>query len=55
MQYLHGELKRSKGVTLKLLWEEYRREHPEGYSYTQFCEYYSRWSRRSPEPKLSAR
>ena len=25
------------GVTRQLLWEEYRGQHPEGYSYTQFC------------------
>ncbi len=31
-----NELKRT-GVTRKLLWEEYRREHPEGYGLTQFC------------------
>ena len=51
MDYLHRELKRSKGVTLMLLWEEYRREHPEGYSYTQFCEYYARW-RKKIDPSL---
>ena len=28
---------RRKGVTLGLLWEEYRREHPDGYSYSHFC------------------
>jgi len=44
MVSLHTELKR-KGVTLQLLWEEYRATHPDGYSYTQFCEYYSRWKR----------
>jgi hypothetical protein len=27
------------GVTRQLLWEEYRKEHPEGYAYTQFCGY----------------
>jgi transposase len=37
---------RSKGVTLQLLWEEYRGIHPEGYGYTQFCEYYRRWKRK---------
>ncbi len=42
MNYLHQELKR-KGVTRQLLWEEYRSQHPDGYGYTQFCEYYSRW------------
>ena len=29
MAYLHPELKR-KGVTLQLLWEEYRAQHPNG-------------------------
>ena len=42
MAYVHQELKR-KGVTRQLLWEEYRVDHPDGYGYTQFCEYYSRW------------
>jgi len=44
MAYVHGELKR-KEVTLQLLWEEYRREHPECYSYPQFCRYYRAWTR----------
>lgn len=30
---------RKRGVTRQLLWEEYRKEHPNGYGYTQFCEY----------------
>lgn len=34
--YLEKELQR-KYVTRKLLWEEYRTQHPDGYSYTQFC------------------
>lgn len=35
-----------KGVTLRLLWEEYQEEHPEyPYQYTQFCEYYRRWAK----------
>lgn len=42
MDYLHREL-RKEGVTLQLLWEEYRETYPEGYQLTQFCEYYSRW------------
>ena len=40
--YLHRELRR-KGVTLSLLWEEYRSDHPDGYGYSRFCELYSRW------------
>lgn len=46
MEYIHKELRgnrRHKGVTLQLLWEEYRAEHPDGYGYTQFCEYYKRF------------
>ena len=42
MEYIHKELRR-KHVTRRLLWEEYRVEHPEGYSYTQYCERYRRW------------
>ena len=45
--YTHGELRR-KGVTLSLLWEEYRAVHPNGYGYSRFCELYTRW-----EGKLS--
>jgi transposase len=41
-EYIHRELKR-KGVTLSLLWEEYKREHPDGYQYTQFCDCYRDW------------
>jgi transposase len=47
---IHRELRR-KGVTRMLLWEEYYRDHPEGYKYTQFCEYYDRW-RKTLEPTL---
>jgi transposase len=36
------ELKRS-GVTLQLLWQEYRDENPDGYSYTQFCYHFQVW------------
>lgn len=34
--YFEKELKR-KGVTQKLLWEEYRQSHLQGYSLSQFC------------------
>lgn len=36
---VHRELKR-KGVTLFLLWEEYKSAHPEGFQYSWFCEHY---------------
>ena len=41
---LHQELKKP-GVTLALLWTEYRADHPTGYAYSQFCERYRRWAR----------
>ena len=39
---VHEELKR-KGVTLQLLWTEYREEHPVGYAYSWFCDHYRDW------------
>ena len=39
---LHRELKRP-GVTLSLLWEEYRAVHRDGYGYSRFCELYRAW------------
>src|ERR1700736_4947709 len=41
---LHQELKKP-GVTLSLLWLEYRAAHPSGYAYSQFCERYRCWAR----------
>lgn len=41
-RWVHGELHK-KHVTLALLWEEYRHQHPDGYQYSQFCELYRRW------------
>ncbi|MEI6099940.1 MAG: IS21 family transposase [Alphaproteobacteria bacterium] len=42
---IHRELRRP-GVTLSLLWEEYRGAHPEGYGYSRFCDLYRRWAGR---------
>ena len=39
---VHQALKR-KGVTLFLLWQEYRETHPEGYQYSWFCDHYRAW------------
>ena len=39
---LHRELRRP-GVTLSLLWEEYRAVHPMGFGYSRFCELYRAW------------
>ena len=42
---VHRELKR-KGVTLQLLWDEYKAAHPRGYQYSTFCLRYRRWRSR---------
>jgi transposase len=39
---IHQELRR-KGVTLGLLWQEYKQAHPDGYQYSQFCDLYRRF------------
>lgn len=45
MEYLHQERKR-KGVTLQLLWHEYKETNPDGYQYSQFCELYRQWTQK---------
>lgn len=40
---VHQELRRP-GVTLMLLWKEYRAVHPEGFGYSWFCKRYEDWS-----------
>jgi len=44
--YLHREL-RHKGVTLQLLWSEYKERFPDGYQYSQFCERYRQWAKKA--------
>lgn len=41
---VHEQMRR-KGVTLQLLWQEYRRAHPDGYGRSRFCQLYRRWAR----------
>jgi transposase len=43
--YVHHELRRP-GVTLMLLWEEYRQDQPDGYGYSRWCELYRAWEGR---------
>ena len=43
MEYIRKELTR-KGVTLYLLWLEYRAANPDGYQYSQFCLLYRQWT-----------
>ena len=35
----------TKGVTLQLVWLEYKELHPDGYGYSQFCHLYRTWRR----------
>lgn len=40
---VHRELAK-RGVSLRLLWQEYREKNPDGYGKTQFGEHYQRWN-----------
>jgi transposase len=42
---IQRELKRP-GVTLELLWQDYREEHPGGYGYSRFCDLHRTWEKR---------
>jgi len=41
-KYIHAELRRD-GVTLQLLWLEYKEAHPDGFQYSRFCALLSEW------------
>src|ERR1700754_4688298 len=50
---IHAEMRRA-GVTLLLLWEEYRAGQPDGYGYSRFCDLYAAWrGRLSPTMRQS--
>lgn len=40
-EQVHAEL-RKKGMTLMLLWREYREQQPDGVGYSRFCDHYQR-------------
>jgi len=44
-EYIYNQLRcyRNVNLTLTQLWLEYKEKHPDGYQYTQFCDYYRRW------------
>jgi len=44
-EHIYNQLRRYRNVNLTLtqLWLEYKEQHPDGYQYTQFCEYYRCW------------
>lgn len=43
MEYIDREMHK-RGVTLSLLWHEYRKTYPDGLGYTQFCERYRKYT-----------
>lgn len=43
-EYVNQEL-RKKGVTLRLLWREYRENHDDGFGYTNFCNGYNAYKK----------
>jgi len=47
-EHIYNELRtyRKFNLTLSQLWLEYKEKHPDGYQYTQFCEYYWRWRKK---------
>jgi transposase len=45
MAQVHKELRRP-GVTLQLLWFEYKEQYPDGYQYSQFCNLYRHWAKK---------
>jgi transposase len=53
IDYFQAELKKT-GVTKRLLWEEYRARHPDGYSHTQFC-FHLRQHRMAARPTMVLR
>jgi transposase len=44
LEYIYQELKK-KGVTLQLLWHEYKEIYPDGYQYSWFCDLYRTWAK----------
>ena len=43
---IRQELQTHHNLTLQLVWEEYREQHPDGYRYSRFCQLYREWEKR---------
>lgn len=41
--HLRDQRSQHRDLTLQQLWDEYRDQHPDGYSYSRFCKQYRRW------------
>lgn len=42
-EHVQRQLQTHAELTLELLWEEYREQHPNGYCYSRFCKLYRQW------------
>jgi transposase len=40
---VHRELRGGRHVTLRLLWVEWKQDHPDGWGFSQSCWHYLRW------------
>ena len=43
--HIREQLEKHRDLTLELLWEEHREQHPDGYSYSRFCKLYRAWKK----------
>ncbi len=43
--HVRQQLEQHRDLTVELLWEEYREQHPDGYCYSRFCKLYRRWKK----------
>jgi transposase len=44
--YFDKQLKKHK-ISIKVLWDEYKQDHPDPYEYSQFCFHYYQWRKNS--------
>jgi transposase len=42
---IRQQLQTHRNLTLQLVWEEYREQHPDGYHYSRFCQLYRQWEK----------
>ena len=43
--HIRQQLEQHRDLTVELLWEEYREQHPDGYCYSRFCKLYRCWKK----------
>lgn len=43
--HIRQQLEQHRDLTIELLWQEYREQHPDGYCYSRFCKLYRCWKK----------